>query len=268
MLQGLMRKHIRFASMVAGGVAAPVGWLATHSIPQTIKDADGYFATNLKWLGVTKPPAALATSSADHTVLVVSLALMGLGLVAVGSWLLERYKRPSKLATVAFPISITAGDAGWVRHTGLDHTLQADTSLFGVGDVHITNTSPTDPVTLMFKLKGSNPTTHLRSISLSSGLVDTHRRKIGVDDLGTKLDIELGRSPRTSFVETPVTLPPMQSVHGKLAFLLSAFAMDGDVNSYAEFGMSHQTSYTLEVTDTVSGKVVEMVLPGRYPRGK
>ena len=94
-----MWKHIRIAGMISAAIAAPVGWLATNSVPQTIKDADGYIATNLKWIGWKHPPKAIATTSADHFVLAVCTVFFVLGLLAALSWGLEKRrakKRPQQ----------------------------------------------------------------------------------------------------------------------------------------------------------------------------
>ena len=81
--------------MITSVPSAAAAWLSTHSVPQTIKDADGFIATNLRWFGVDNPPAALATSSADHTVAIGASVLLFLGVLAWASWLWERFMKKS-----------------------------------------------------------------------------------------------------------------------------------------------------------------------------
>ncbi|WP_223177594.1 hypothetical protein [Sphingobium jiangsuense] len=70
-------------------------WLSTNSIPQTVKQADSYIATNLKWAGLDNPPPAIATATADHIVLVIAAALVIIGLLAAASWAYDRWRKPS-----------------------------------------------------------------------------------------------------------------------------------------------------------------------------
>lgn len=84
-----MWKHIRRVVTAAGFVGGAIAALSTQSIPETIKAADGYLGTNLKWFGWENPPDALASAAADHTFLLIGLTLLALGGLAALSWLIE-----------------------------------------------------------------------------------------------------------------------------------------------------------------------------------
>jgi hypothetical protein len=86
-----MWKHVRQAMMVGGAVGTALLWFSTNSIPETVSEADGIIARNLRYLGWDDPPAALATSSADNIATVVGAILVLLFALACISWVWERY---------------------------------------------------------------------------------------------------------------------------------------------------------------------------------
>lgn len=85
-----MWKHIRRVVSVFFPVGCGFVWLSTHSVPGTIKAADSYLVTNLKWIGWGSPPEALASSAADHTGLVIGLTLTVIGALALLSMAVEK----------------------------------------------------------------------------------------------------------------------------------------------------------------------------------
>lgn len=82
-----MRKHVRRFVIIFGAIGAQFGglamWLAGNSIPKFIKDADGNFGTNLKWLGWHSPPQNLASAASDHWVYLFGLMLLILSLASL-----------------------------------------------------------------------------------------------------------------------------------------------------------------------------------------
>jgi hypothetical protein len=71
-------------------------WLSTHSIKQTVNEADGFLAENLNYVGFSDPPASLATTAADHTAYLIGSVLLAVfvlfALIALG----ERWMRKAR----------------------------------------------------------------------------------------------------------------------------------------------------------------------------
>ena len=68
-------------------------WLSTNSIPQTVSDANGYLATNLKWIGWSNPPQSLATKAADHFLFAMGSAILFVALLTLCFWGWEKMRR-------------------------------------------------------------------------------------------------------------------------------------------------------------------------------
>lgn len=95
-----MWKHIRRVVLGGGLIGGATFWLSTNSIPETIANADGYLGANLKFLGWSNPPAALATTAADHTGAIVGLILMAMGGAVFVLWAAERMFGAKEIAQV------------------------------------------------------------------------------------------------------------------------------------------------------------------------
>jgi hypothetical protein len=65
-------------------------WLSTNSIPKAVKDADGFWATNLKHLGWENPPQELATTAADNIGAIIGILLLVVGVICLLAWLWEK----------------------------------------------------------------------------------------------------------------------------------------------------------------------------------
>ena len=82
-----MWKHVQRFVIVLGTIGVPLGgvsmWVAGNSIPKFIKDADGNFGTNLKWLGWRDPPQGLASSAADHWIYLGGTVILALSLISL-----------------------------------------------------------------------------------------------------------------------------------------------------------------------------------------
>jgi len=119
-------------------------WLSTHSIPQTIVDADGFLATNLKWVGVSDPPTSIASRASDNVVFVVGLVLIVIGGFALISWAVERWRfMRARRATTTLTLEQTLknnNDASLQPSTGVSF----DSSERMILDVEISNVSGFD----------------------------------------------------------------------------------------------------------------------------
>ena len=95
---------IRWLGASAAFVGTVMIWFASNSIPQFIADADGYIVTNLKWLGWSNPPQALATEAADNWAYTAGVLLLLLGVVLLVAWLIHRYAaKPAKPMVASEP---------------------------------------------------------------------------------------------------------------------------------------------------------------------
>ena len=82
----MVLKHLRRAMIVGGVIGGGLFWLSTNSIQQTIEEANGILAENLRWFGFSDPPQALASTAADNTAAIAGLVLLILGVLAAASW--------------------------------------------------------------------------------------------------------------------------------------------------------------------------------------
>lgn len=76
--------------LLFAGAGALMLWLSTHSIPETVTDADGYWATNLKHLGWDNPPKALASTAVDNVGVIVGIVLLVFSAICFLSWALDK----------------------------------------------------------------------------------------------------------------------------------------------------------------------------------
>lgn len=150
---------------------------------------------------------------------------------------------------------------GWGRFSGLDNTLKQDACIFGIRDVYVSNTSQ-KLVTLSFSLKMSNPETHLRTSVLEGSGKDGYGRTMGQDDLAAALNRRNGFGV-TSFILSPLTIQPMSTVNGTMAFVCDYFPGENFTDDYAALARSEMTQYELQVVDIVHDTKATLSLPGR-----
>jgi hypothetical protein len=125
-----MWKHVQRFVMVFAAIGASLGgsamWVAGNSIPKFIKDADGNFGTNLKWIGLENPPPELASAAADHWIYVGGAILLALSVVSVlGVFIWNRIAIAQKIGPLP--------------------SAPIDASLAPSSDLYLTASSPPQP---------------------------------------------------------------------------------------------------------------------------
>lgn len=109
-------KRVWFVFAAVGGTTL---WLSTNSIPKAVKDADGFWATNLKHIGWDNPPGTLASNAADNIGVIVGILLIVFSAVCLCAWLLDKFmKKPRGFDGAGIRVTPAPGSNATLRVIG------------------------------------------------------------------------------------------------------------------------------------------------------
>jgi len=199
----------------------------------------------------------------------------------------RREQRRNGTHEASLPLSITKIDApSYSKYSGLPTKVrftnqageskeaEVDPPNLGIREVFISNTSLTRSVTLKISLVILDKDG--RSHKLTGEGRNSWGMVLGHNDRATRTFQKLG-APPPSYIVSPVTIAPQQTVRGALTFIINMFSGDGgaddeQVISYYAKGSSSTKKeqlfrYTLEIEDVVSGVTIAIPLPSDGYKG-
>jgi len=189
---------------------------------------------------------------------------------------IEQHRKPADNAPSALPITVTElQEPNFDAQCGLD-SCEYDVPCFYIPDVFISNSSLERTVTLriflVFTTKKSSP----RRTRKEAKGTTWWGGKMGDNDAATLTLLRLGKAP-TSYIRSPITLAPQQTVQGRLAFVFDHINVSSDfgkpwlIHVLLGTGIGvgdematdeNEFHYSLEITDVVSGLSVSIPVPG------
>jgi hypothetical protein len=162
----------------------------------------------------------------------------------------------------------------FTNSTGESKEIEVDPPKLGIREIYISNTSLTRSVTLKISLVILDKDG--RSHKLSGEGKNSWGMVLGHNDRATRAFQKLG-APAPSYIVTPVTIAPQQTVHGALSFIINMFTGDGgaedeEVIAYYVKGSAlgkkeQQFRYALEIEDVVSGRTISIPIPSDGYKG-
>jgi hypothetical protein len=200
-----MLKHFKRLAWVGTIIGPALMIIATRSFPEDLKKADSYISINLKALGITNPPTALATSLADNLILTFGVILVAVCIALIGSTLIDR----------AFGLKDDNFDK--VR----SWSMSVDMGNFAIGSGKLLR---------IFDLDCTSFTNHSitcqRTLDITAYLPYNDKSKPPVVLNYTKLKPTSERiGPDTAdrysaLLQLPLTIPPLTTVEGRLEFYI------------------------------------------------